>query len=65
MAVVEPRKKIIDELRARAAMFSDVDVDRVVWEESNGLPALIPPPNRLARTVRLPLESRAGAMEAM
>jgi len=39
MAVVEASKKIVDELRARAAMIWDVDVDGVVWEDGQAKPA--------------------------
>jgi CO/xanthine dehydrogenase Mo-binding subunit len=39
MAVVEASKKIIDELRKRAAMIWDVDVDGVVWEDGQARPA--------------------------
>jgi len=39
MAVVEASKKIVDELRARAAMIWDVDVDGVVWEDGHAKPA--------------------------
>jgi CO/xanthine dehydrogenase Mo-binding subunit len=39
MAVVEASKKIVDELRARAAMIWDVDVDGVVWEDGQARPA--------------------------
>ena len=39
MAVVEASKKIVDELRARAAMIWDVDVDGVIWEDGQAKPA--------------------------
>src|SRR5271157_6263832 len=39
MAIVEASKKIVDELRARAAMIWDVDVDGVVWEDGYAKPA--------------------------
>ena len=39
MAVVEASKKIIDELRKRAAMIWDVDVDGVLWEDGQARPA--------------------------
>jgi CO/xanthine dehydrogenase Mo-binding subunit len=39
MAVVEASKKIIEELRGRAAMIWDVDVDGVVWENGHARPA--------------------------
>ena len=39
MAVVEASKKIVDELRARAAVIWDVDVDGVVWEDGQAKPA--------------------------
>ena len=39
MAVVDACKKLVDDLRARAAMIWDVDVDGVVWEEGNAKPA--------------------------
>lgn len=39
MAVIEASKQIIDDLRARAAMIWDVDVDGVVWEEGCAKPA--------------------------
>jgi CO/xanthine dehydrogenase Mo-binding subunit len=39
MAVVEASKKIIDELRGRAAMIWDVDVDGVIWEDGHATPA--------------------------
>src|SRR5689334_19292129 len=39
MAVVEASKKIVDELRARAAMIWDVDVEGVVWEDGYAKPA--------------------------
>ena len=39
MAVVEAAKKIVNELRARAAMIWDVDVDGVVWEDGEAKPA--------------------------
>jgi CO/xanthine dehydrogenase Mo-binding subunit len=38
-AVVDASKKAIDELRARAAMIWDVDVDGVVWEDGCAKPA--------------------------
>jgi CO/xanthine dehydrogenase Mo-binding subunit len=39
MAVVEASKKIIDELRKRAAMIWDVDVEGVLWEDGHARPA--------------------------
>src|SRR5205085_541546 len=39
MAVVEAAKKVVDELRARAAMIWDVDVEGVVWEDGEAKPA--------------------------
>jgi CO/xanthine dehydrogenase Mo-binding subunit len=38
-AVVEASKKAIDDLRARAAMIWDVDVDGVVWEDGHAKPS--------------------------
>ncbi|HTQ33922.1 MAG TPA: molybdopterin cofactor-binding domain-containing protein, partial [Stellaceae bacterium] len=38
-AVVDAAKKAIDELRARAAMIWDVDVDGVVWDDGAAKPA--------------------------
>src|SRR5262249_11456831 len=37
MAVVGASKKIVDELRARAAMIWDVDVEGVVWEDGRAM----------------------------
>ena len=39
MAVVEASKKVVDELRDRAAVIWDVDVDGVVWEDGQAKPA--------------------------
>src|SRR5271169_5971131 len=39
MAVVDASKKVVDELRARAAVIWDVDVDGVVWEDGQAKPA--------------------------
>jgi CO/xanthine dehydrogenase Mo-binding subunit len=39
MAVVEASKKVIDDLRARAAIIWDVDVEGVVWEDGQAKPA--------------------------
>jgi CO/xanthine dehydrogenase Mo-binding subunit len=39
MAVVEASKKIVDELRQRAAVIWDVDVEGVVWEDGQAKPA--------------------------
>ena len=39
MAVVDASKAAIDEMRARAAMIWDVDVDGVVWEDGHAKPA--------------------------
>jgi len=39
MAVIEASKKVVDELRARAALIWDVDVDGVVWEDGQAKPA--------------------------
>ncbi|MBO0737041.1 MAG: xanthine dehydrogenase family protein molybdopterin-binding subunit [Alphaproteobacteria bacterium] len=39
MAVIEASKKIVDELRARAAMIWDVDVEGVIWEDGRAKPA--------------------------
>ncbi|MGH7053373.1 MAG: xanthine dehydrogenase family protein molybdopterin-binding subunit [Stellaceae bacterium] len=39
MAVVEASRKIIGELRKRAAMIWDVDVEGVVWEDGQAKPA--------------------------
>jgi CO/xanthine dehydrogenase Mo-binding subunit len=39
MAVVEASRRIVDELRARAAMIWEVDVDGVVWEDGQAKPA--------------------------
>jgi CO/xanthine dehydrogenase Mo-binding subunit len=39
MAVVEASKKVVDELRSRAAMIWDVDVDGVIWEDGQAKPA--------------------------
>jgi CO/xanthine dehydrogenase Mo-binding subunit len=38
-AVVDASKKTIDELRARAALIWDVDVDGVIWEDGHAKPA--------------------------
>ena len=39
MAVVDASKKVVDELRKRAAVMWDVDVDGVVWEDGQAKPA--------------------------
>src|SRR6202171_183902 len=39
MAVVDASKKVVDELRARAAMIWDVDVEGVIWEDGQAKPA--------------------------
>ncbi|MCP5149244.1 MAG: xanthine dehydrogenase family protein molybdopterin-binding subunit [Ectothiorhodospiraceae bacterium] len=39
MAVIEACKKVIDDMRRRAAMIWDVDVDAVVWEDGHARPA--------------------------
>src|SRR5207249_8764812 len=39
MAVVEASKKVVDDLRARAAMIWDVDVEGVIWEDGHAKPA--------------------------
>ena len=39
MAVAEASKKVVDELRKRAAVMWDVDVDGVVWEDGQAKPA--------------------------
>jgi CO/xanthine dehydrogenase Mo-binding subunit len=39
MAVVDASKKLVNELRARAAMIWDVDVEGVVWEDGCAKPA--------------------------
>src|SRR5258707_12352109 len=39
MAVVDASKKIVDEMRGRAAMIWDVDVDGVIWEDGHAKPA--------------------------
>jgi CO/xanthine dehydrogenase Mo-binding subunit len=39
MAIVEASKKILDELRGRAAMIWDVDVEGVIWEDGQAKPA--------------------------
>jgi CO/xanthine dehydrogenase Mo-binding subunit len=39
LAVVEAAKKVIGDLRARAAMVWDVDVEGVVWEDGQARPA--------------------------
>jgi CO/xanthine dehydrogenase Mo-binding subunit len=39
MAVVDASKKLVDDLRARAAMIWDVDVEGVVWENGQAKPA--------------------------
>jgi CO/xanthine dehydrogenase Mo-binding subunit len=39
MAVVEASKKVVDELRGRAAMIWDVDVEGVIWEDGHAKPA--------------------------
>src|SRR5438874_4896631 len=39
LAVVDACKKLVDDLRARAAMIWDVDADGVIWEEGNAKPA--------------------------
>ena len=39
LAVIESAKKVIEDLRARAAMIWDVDVDGVVWEDGEAKPA--------------------------
>jgi CO/xanthine dehydrogenase Mo-binding subunit len=39
MASVEASKKIVDELRARAAMIWDVDADGVIWDDGHAKPA--------------------------
>jgi CO/xanthine dehydrogenase Mo-binding subunit len=38
-AVVEASTKVVDELRARAAMIWDVDVEGVIWEDGQAKPA--------------------------
>ena len=39
MAVVDASKKVVDELRQRAAVMWDVDVDGVIWEDGHAKPA--------------------------
>jgi CO/xanthine dehydrogenase Mo-binding subunit len=39
MAVAEASKKVVDELRKRAAVIWDVDVDGVIWEDGQAKPA--------------------------
>ena len=39
MAVIEASEKLVEELRARAALIWDVDVDGVVWEDGEARPA--------------------------
>ena len=39
MAVIEASKKVVEELRARAALTWDVDVDGVIWEDGQAKPA--------------------------
>ena len=39
MAVIDASKKVVDELRARAALIWDVDVEGVVWEDGQAKPA--------------------------
>src|SRR5207253_9745718 len=39
MAVVDSCKKLVDDLRARAAMIWDVDVEGVIWEDGHAKPA--------------------------
>jgi CO/xanthine dehydrogenase Mo-binding subunit len=39
MAVVDASKKLVDDLRARAAMIWDVDVEGVIWENGHAKPA--------------------------
>ena len=39
MAVADASKKVVDELRKRAAVIWDVDVDGVVWEDGQAKPA--------------------------
>src|SRR5947209_10294949 len=39
MAVVDACKKLVDDLRVRAAMIWDVDADGVIWEDGNAKPA--------------------------
>jgi CO/xanthine dehydrogenase Mo-binding subunit len=39
LAVIQACDKVIDELRARAAMIWDVDVEGVIWEEGKAKPA--------------------------
>jgi CO/xanthine dehydrogenase Mo-binding subunit len=38
MAIVEASKKIVDEMRGRAAMIWDVDVDGVIWDDRQAKP---------------------------
>ena len=39
LAVIDACKKVIDDMRARAALIWDVDVDAVVWEDGHAKPA--------------------------
>ena len=39
MAVIDASKKVVDELRSRAALIWDVDVEGVVWEDGEAKPA--------------------------
>jgi CO/xanthine dehydrogenase Mo-binding subunit len=39
MAVIDASKKLVDELRGRAAMIWGVDVEGVIWEEGHAKPA--------------------------
>ena len=39
LAVIDACSKVIDDLRARAALIWDVDVDAVVWEDGHAKPA--------------------------
>ncbi len=39
MAIVEASKKVVDDLRRRAALIWDVDVEGVVWEDGQAKPA--------------------------
>lgn len=60
MAVVQGCEKIIDELRKRAAMIWDVDVEGVIWEDGCAKPA----GSNVGDFEPLPLKAIAGQSTA-
>ncbi|WP_197019056.1 xanthine dehydrogenase family protein molybdopterin-binding subunit [Thioalkalivibrio sp. HK1] len=64
LAVIDACKKVIDDMRARAALLRDVDVERVAWENGHAVPAVDAAGGKIAEFEPLSFQEIAAKFSA-